>query len=385
MNDAALVLNPYAKLVAERSGDSLAAVRVVAPIKGRHVTTTTFFRDDRRTVTEFLWGLVQGQPDLQPELDERELGDLVGAGLLVAPDAVPEMPRFSVPLAIAPEGEAALDESWMVHPDLRACSTQELPAVFAAGSVVQVPHLATRVSLPVWLDADTAAALTPGEAPRSLSPRQRSALRRAGVLVSAAEVAARRASFAELGVEPRARFAENAYWVVRGLIPGRFADALADHYRRVIAEGFMHFKDQITESVYSTRFVKHQEPVAVHVHGQLAALVSQIAGKPVKPSYAFVSSYEPGAELARHVDRAQCEYSLSLQVGYAPDRNLSEAWPIYLDTPAASQVPVSLRVGDALLYRGRQLPHYRYRLPEGHRSIHIFFHFVDQEFDAPLG
>jgi hypothetical protein len=85
------------------------------------------------------------------------------------------------------------------------------------------------------------------------------------------------------------------------------------------------------------------------------------------------------------VDRAQCEYSLSLQVGYAPDRSLAPDWPIYLDAPSAKAIPIRLAVGDALLYRGRQLPHYRYRLPDGHRSVHIFFHFVDVTFDGSLG
>jgi hypothetical protein len=43
-------------------------------------------------------------------------------------------------------------------------------------------------------------------------------------------------------------------------------------------------------------------------------------------------------------------------------------------------VGADLGLGDALLYRGRELVHYRNPLPEGHHSSSIFLHYVRENF-----
>jgi hypothetical protein len=43
-------------------------------------------------------------------------------------------------------------------------------------------------------------------------------------------------------------------------------------------------------------------------------------------------------------------------------------------------VGADLGVGDAVLYRGRQLAHYRDPLPAGHQSSSIFFHYLREDF-----
>jgi hypothetical protein len=47
-------------------------------------------------------------------------------------------------------------------------------------------------------------------------------------------------------------------------------------------------------------------------------------------------------------------------------------------------VTVFQAIGDALLYRGRELPHSRDALPEGHTSTSIFFHYVREDFAGSL-
>jgi hypothetical protein len=41
------------------------------------------------------------------------------------------------------------------------------------------------------------------------------------------------------------------------------------------------------------------------------------------------------------------------------------------------EVSLTQGIGDALLFRGRYLPHWGDQLPEGHPSSSILFHFVD--------
>jgi hypothetical protein len=45
---------------------------------------------------------------------------------------------------------------------------------------------------------------------------------------------------------------------------------------------------------------------------------------------------------------------------------------------------VYLASGDALIYKGRELIHYRYSLPENHQSTSLFFHYVPKNFAGHL-
>ena len=87
--------------------------------------------------------------------------------------------------------------------------------------------------------------------------------------------------------------------------------------------------------------------------------------------------------LAKHTDREQCEFSLTLCLDYAPEPRCATPWPLAC-TRNRGRSAVFQAIGDALLYRGCQLPHSRDGLPEGHTSTSIFFHYVRQDFTGSL-
>ena len=131
------------------------------------------------------------------------------------------------------------------------------------------------------------------------------------------------------------------------------------------------------------RYVVHNEVVARFLHQNLTPVVAAVAGVPVKPSYVYTANYLPGAVLPRHIDRAQCKYSISLCVDYLPEPVDATPWPLWLET-ATGTVAVYQELGDALFYRGCELPHFRTQLPPGHRSTSLFLHYVDAAFTGPL-
>lgn len=45
---------------------------------------------------------------------------------------------------------------------------------------------------------------------------------------------------------------------------------------------------------------------------------------------------------------------------------------------------IFLASGDGLVYQGRELIHYRYSLPKGHKSTSLFFHYVPKDFVGDL-
>ncbi|MGD0183385.1 MAG: hypothetical protein ABSC15_26545, partial [Terriglobales bacterium] len=97
-----------------------------------------------------------------------------------------------------------------------------------------------------------------------------------------------------------------------------------------------------------------------------------------------MASYQPGADLERHTDRAQCDFSVTLCLDYSPEPRNATPWPIHL-YKKSGKVTVFQAIGDALLYRGCQIPHSRDTLPEGQTSTSIFFHYVREDFTGSLG
>ncbi|MFZ0807042.1 MAG: hypothetical protein WAN03_12695 [Candidatus Sulfotelmatobacter sp.] len=174
-------------------------------------------------------------------------------------------------------------------------------------------------------------------------------------------------------------FRERGYAPLASLIHPFHVAALRRYYRYLIRSGALRLGDGQS----SQRYVAYNEPVARFFHHQIAATLSTIAGEPLKPSYVYLASYFGGAELQKHTDREQCEFSVTLCLDFSPEPELETPWPIHLDTPAGT-VTVYQAMGDGLAYRGTRLPHYRSKLGEGLTSTSIFFHYVAADFPGSL-
>jgi len=158
------------------------------------------------------------------------------------------------------------------------------------------------------------------------------------------------------------------------------------------------------------RYYVHNSPFFVSIHRQIAEYASQIFGEPVKPSYSFLSLYEPGGICPIHIDRPQCRYTID----YLIEQTSADPWPIYISDPiteetrerllgisrdrqptegpefeevyaeAENWTGYDLRPDDAICYSGTHSIHYRDRLPSGRASL-IFWHFVPVAFTGDLG
>ena len=151
------------------------------------------------------------------------------------------------------------------------------------------------------------------------------------------------------------------------------------YYRHLIRTGAIRLGDKQSPR----RYVAYNEPVARFFHQDVTATLGALAGEPLKPSYVYMASYLGGAELKKHTDREQCDFSVTLCLDYAPEPRVATPWPVQLHKKSGT-VKVFQAIGDALLYRGCQLPHSREPLPEGHTSTSIFFHYVREDFTGSL-
>lgn len=104
------------------------------------------------------------------------------------------------------------------------------------------------------------------------------------------------------------------------------------------------------------------------------------------PSYSYYRVYKQGDKLDPHIDRNACEISATLAFGWPS----SSPWPfklsndkVYIDgtedchTPSNEEntIVISLEPGDALIYAGPQVKHWRD--PLGSTAyVQAFFHYV---------
>lgn len=85
---------------------------------------------------------------------------------------------------------------------------------------------------------------------------------------------------------------------------------------------------------------------------QLQPRIEAVVGCPLLPSYSYVRLHGRGAVLEPHKDREASEFAVTIAVG--GDR----LWPIWFKTEAGD-LEMSLEPGDAVVYEGRRLPHWR--------------------------
>jgi len=271
-------------------------------------------------------------------------------------------------------------------PDEIRQSRLPLDAFVPEYPIAWVEDVGTRVWMPFWVPSDWAPgllALRPGlAAPEDLSPSQRRALAMAKILVAPEYEQKRVQQWQDICEAAQSRYGANGYVVLHDMLHALQVRAMRRYYEMLVNGGSLPLGD----TQVADRYGLHSETLASFFHPQLTELVSRIAGEPVKPSYLYFASYLPGAALPKHVDREQCEFSISLLIDYSPDPDGPCGWPLFLEHPKSpgEVIAVDLAISDCVFYRGRELAHYRDALPPGHRSTSIFFHYVRQSFAGPL-
>jgi len=289
-------------------------------------------------------------------------------------------------------------------------SREDLLSGFALqGATAWVRNPATGNLLPFWLGPQLEAAVRAlrlnDPVPSSVPAVSRRLLAAAGILTSedrdscvgpghgpgqAAQAALRPptgsqirshmdAKYDERITQAASLFREKGYAPLSDLIHPFHIAALRRYYRYLIRTGAI----KLGDGQSPRRYVAHNDPVARFFHHDIAATLSAVAGEPLKPSYVYMASYLSGAQLKKHTDREQCEFSVTLCLDFSPEPALETPWPIRLDTPAGT-VTVYQALGDGLAYRGTRLPHYRDTLGEGQTSTSIFFHYVAADFSGSL-
>ena len=160
---------------------------------------------------------------------------------------------------------------------------------------------------------------------------------------------------------------QRGYSVLPSLVTGSYLEHLLDHVltvgRRLGDQG--DFLVPGTPAVYGNPFTET-------LLEELVPRVEAETGVSVYPTYSYFRVYKTGDRLPKHKDRPACEISLTLSLGYEPD----EPWPFWMEADG-NPVQVSLQRGDAVLYLGAQIVHWREEF-RGDYAAQVFLHYVDR-------
>jgi|TARA_R110000850_G_scaffold225282_1_gene350607 hypothetical protein len=158
-------------------------------------------------------------------------------------------------------------------------------------------------------------------------------------------------------------FHKDGYIVVRKLVSEEVAFEMNGH---LISRKDPRFNDgqmNNTPGFYSDDLMRR-------IQVKLLPNIEEHIGLNLFKTFSYARLYRKGDVLKIHDDREACEISITLDLG-------GDKWSIWLLDRDENPVKVDLNPGDALIYRGCELLHWRAKF-EGDIHAQVFFHYVDK-------
>ena len=118
----------------------------------------------------------------------------------------------------------------------------------------------------------------------------------------------------------------------------------------------------------------YADPLAEVVLVSSIDQIEEVVGTKVFPTYSFSRIYVKGDELTPHVDRPSCEISATVNLG-----NVNGLWPIWMKAPNKETLKVELNPGDAVIYRGCEVLHWRDKMVDQDATVQFMLHYVRQD------
>ena len=163
-------------------------------------------------------------------------------------------------------------------------------------------------------------------------------------------------------------FQENGFLVMKSFLSEPMLSVTYNYAMRKVAVGEIEFSDRQvpnTPCAYGGAFMETFLEMT-------CSSIEQATNLQLFPTYSYYRVYKNGDSLAPHRDRPSCEISVTLTLGYESDVK----WPINFERSDGS-VKIEMEPGDAIVYRGCDIKHWRERFYGVHHA-QVFLHYVDQ-------
>jgi hypothetical protein len=390
--DAKLRPNPFSQVTIRWDKGRPAELRLWSVTRSRGAVTRNFARD-RHADFDRVYQVAAGQH----ASSAKSLSDLVlltALGLWAPDFELIDPVRLHAPLASGPDqdarcitlddvalrGEVWLQEAGEPPPHLAhvplACLSEARPILWHRAAPGEP-------TWPWWPSPQCLAAMAALQraAPRSAKMLPAlAALAQHGIVGHAAATDAEKDLIASRTENYRDQFARQGFAVIRQLLPPGQAAAVRRYWQQLAALDVIPDRGD-----GGARGGSHGEPSSALFLYLLQPLVNQIIAAATKPAYSYAWLYKHGAALPPHRDRDACHCTVSVLVDYAPAVDGPTPWPLGIH-PRDNGAPIEIRqeVGDAVIFGGRDLTHFRPPFTAGTRSVSLLLHYVDRAFPGVM-
>jgi len=121
-----------------------------------------------------------------------------------------------------------------------------------------------------------------------------------------------------------------------------------------------------------TPYSYYADPLTEVLLTKCKELIEITTGKELLPTYSYSNIYQPGDELKNDRGYEACEISVTVNVA-----SKGETSPIYTKYKDKTEQHI-LNPGDALIYMGCDVDHWREPLKDGQLNIQFMLHYVDK-------
>jgi len=158
---------------------------------------------------------------------------------------------------------------------------------------------------------------------------------------------------------------EHGYEIIRNFITSEKAEKLALNISEQVKSNIDVMRDGQVPDADSLYNSKYGLELLVNKNGEISSLINES----LLPTYCYSRIYKNGCELIKHVDRQECEVSLTVHL------DGDEKWDFYVENYEKEEVCITLNKGDAIIYLGAKVPHWRNKYI-GKSYTQLFLHYV---------
>ena len=183
-------------------------------------------------------------------------------------------------------------------------------------------------------------------------------------------------------------FDENGFLVIRKLFnPSKFIEipSYKVGFKKYPSKTDKSLSIESTDVSCDITYERYNEPQFKQLSLKIKQVIENITEKKLYETYYYDRFYYSGSELYRHIDRSSCEISVSANIS----SNLKENWAFELESPLKGNLKIYLSPGDAILYKGCEVLHWRSEMKSNLNNLQkilgikdtsyyhqIFFHYV---------
>lgn len=167
-------------------------------------------------------------------------------------------------------------------------------------------------------------------------------------------------------------FQTNGYVVVKGFYKPEEVDIISRYLENALKrypENNQGGNDGITNNTISW----YADPLAEVILRNSVPKIQAVTGLELYPTYSYTRVYQKGDDLKAHVDRPACEISVTSHIA-----TVGKPWPIYMKAPGKEPTVHYFEPGDACIYKGCEVEHWRNEAVDTDFNVQVMLHYVDK-------